>query len=240
MWSRFLLTALGWQPLGFPMRRLRCAQGQTRCQPVAQAGPHLAFPVSLNLEVQRCLHLSEETASGERTVGAVCEFLGTNNKFCSLWTTTAGIWLLSALLSVVQLSTVASEPESSILAPREIVAQGLGESRAQAVRLLSGATWQNSSLLPSTVSYPGGDLACESQVPGRSPSQGGQSMAGPRPGCPGLRRQPGFPEMFLTSELFLDICGLCGQVEEVVQKARPASTGSRITRAPCGFVTSAL
>lgn len=139
MWSRFLLTALGWQPLGFPMRRLRCAQGQTRCQPVAQTGQHLAFPVSLclsHLEFGRGLHLSEETASGGRTVGAVCEFLGTNNKFCPLWTTTAGIRLLSALLSVVQLSTVASEPESSILAPREIVAQGLGESRAQAVSLL--------------------------------------------------------------------------------------------------------
>lgn len=46
--------------------------------------------------------------------------------------------------------------------------------------------------------------------------------------------------MFLTLELFPGNSVLCGQVKEVVEKARLASTGSRITRGPCGFVTSAL
>lgn len=35
-------------------------------------------------------------------------------------------------------------------------------------------------------------------------------------------------------------CGLCGHVKEMVQKARLASAGSRVTRGPSGFVTSAL
>lgn len=39
--------------------------------------------------------------------------------------------------------------------------------------------------------------------------------------------------MSLTSELFLDNCRLCDQVKEIVQKARLASAGSRITRGPC-------
>lgn len=59
-------------------------------------------------------------------------------------------------------------------------------------------------------------------------------------GCLGLARCLSFPEVFLTSELFPDNCGLCGQVKEVVQKTRLAPTGSSITRGPCGFVTSAL